>query len=142
MGKRLLRHPLLFYLLIHLAVLAAAAAFLLLDRRDFFDPWLVCPFHLVGLYCPTCGLTRALHRLLALDPLGALRFYPCLPAVLLTLLYYEVSALRAVRRGTPAPLRRAGLWPLFLLLGLLLLWAVGVNVARLAFGVDFLGDFA
>lgn len=142
MFKKLQREPLFLYFLIHLLLIAALAVFLLLDRRDFFDPWLACPFHLVGLYCPTCGMTRALHRLLAADPLGALRLYPCLPAVLATLLLYEVAALRAALRRDGAPLRRVGLLPLFLLLGLLLLWAVVVNVARLAFGVDFLGDFA
>ena len=142
MFKKLKGAPLLLYVLSNLALLAGALLFLLLDSRDLFDPWLVCPLHLIGLYCPTCGMTRALHRLLAADLLGALRYHPCLPAVLATLLYYEIAALRAALRRDPAPLRRVGLWPLVLLLGLLLLWAVGVNIARLAFGVDFLGDFA
>ena len=46
-----------------------------------FDPstnnWFFpkCPFHLVtGLQCPGCGLQRALHCLLHVDVMGALRF--------------------------------------------------------------------
>ena len=142
MLNRLRQRPLLLYLSVHLALLAAAAAFLLLDRRDFFDPWLICPFHLVGLYCPTCGMTRALHRFLSLDPLGALRLNPCLPAVLAVLIYYEVAALRAVRAGSLAPLRRAHPWPLLLLLCLLLLWGALLNVLHLGWGIDLLGDFS
>ena len=142
MFKRSWRSPLLLFFLSDLALLAAVLLFLALDSRDLFDPWLVCPLHRIGLYCPTCGMTRALHRLLALDPLGALRCHPCLPAVLACLLTYEIAALRAALRRDPAPLRRVGLRPLFLLLGLLVLWSVGVNIARLAFGFDFLGDFS
>ena len=42
-----------------------------------------CPFHaLTGLWCPGCGMTRALHHLLHADVAGALSANLFLPVVL------------------------------------------------------------
>lgn len=49
---------------------------------------LICPAHRVlGLHCPSCGLTRAIACLVRLEPVAAVRFHPLVilvaPAVLL-----------------------------------------------------------
>ena len=45
--------------------------------------FLPCPFHaLTGLWCPGCGMTRALHQLLRGDVAGALSANLFLPVVL------------------------------------------------------------
>lgn len=43
-----------------------------------------CPFHAAtGLWCPGCGMTRAVHRLLRADLLGALSFNLFVPLVVI-----------------------------------------------------------
>lgn len=111
--------------------------FLLLDRFSLFDLLFVCPLHLFGLYCPTCGMTRALHSLLALDFASALRYHPLVFPSLAVLLYYEAVALLSLRAPRPP---RAARWPLLLLLVLFLVFFAVRNILLLC-GLDLIGDF-
>ncbi len=131
------RRVLLFFLL-HLAVLGGGALFLFLDRYDVFDYLIVCPMHLLGLYCPTCGMTRAAHSLLALDLVASLRYHPLLLPLVALLLYYDGHLAVSLLCDRPARGRR---WPFFLFIAALLLYFVLRNLLLLAFGIDLVGDF-
>lgn len=114
--------------------------FLLLDRFRLFDAFLFCPWHTVGLYCPTCGLTRASHALLSFDILAALRYNFLIFPLLGVIGYYEVVALCRARRGEENLLKGASRLPLGLLLLAFGLFFVVRNVLLLC-GIDPLGDF-
>ncbi|MBB6365418.1 hypothetical protein FHR56_000531 [Xanthomonas sacchari] len=61
------------------AALAAGGATLLyrFDPNAANNPFAPCMFHaLTGYYCPGCGMTRALHALVHLDPVGAFAMNP------------------------------------------------------------------
>jgi Protein of unknown function (DUF2752) len=64
-------------------------------------PFLPCPFHAVtGLWCPMCGATRGVHKLLSGDVLGALG--ACAPlAVVLPLIAWAYMAWALSTVGGP-----------------------------------------
>jgi len=128
----------LWFLLLHLAALGGGALFLLLDRYDVFDYLLICPFHLLGLYCPTCGMTRAAHSLLALDLVSSLGYHPLLLPLAALVLYYDAHLAAALLRDRPARPRR---WPFLLFVAALLAYFLLRNLLLLAFGIDLVGDF-
>ncbi len=128
------------YLITNAALVAALLLFLLLDRLDVFDKILICTLHLIGIYCPTCGITRATHALLRLDPLAALRYNPCIFPLLALVLYYEICALRGAILNDKAPLTAAKRWPALAVLGLFGVFFIVRNVL-LVFGLDPTGDF-
>lgn len=101
-------------------VAAGAVALLHLDRL----PLTLCVFKgLTGLPCPTCGSTRALARLFALDFVGALAMNPftTVAAVLVAVWALADLVLLPGRRGLTvevsprvAPVLRVGALVLFL----------------------------
>ena len=128
------------FLIGNAATAAALLLFLFLDRYAVFDLFLICPLHTVGLYCPTCGMTRAAHALLAGRLTAALTYHPGILLLLLLALYYEGYGLVAAIRNRGAILSRAGRWPLYLTATLLLAFFVLRNLL-LALGIDPVGDF-
>ena len=87
----------------------------------------ICPFHrLTGLWCPGCGMTRALHALLNGDVFGALASNLFVPLLVVLGGYLWLSWLwPTVRPGRAMPsLGRVPQW----------VWATLV-VATLAYGV-------
>ena len=127
------------FLLPNVIVGAFILLFLYLDRFNLFEYLIVCPMHHFGLYCPTCGMTRATHALLALDIEQSLLYHPLLPIFILMVLYYEVAHLRSVIVGHSVlrhPRRM-----LYFTLAMFLVFFILRNVLLLGFGIDMVGDF-
>ncbi len=128
------------YLFSNLALFLGGALFLFLDRLDLFDFILVCPWHLLGIYCPTCGLTRAVHACLSLDFSLAMRLHPLLPVAAACFLYYEVFGLAAAIKNEGRIFRRATPYPLFATIGLFFAFFILRNILLFS-GIDLVGDF-
>lgn len=129
------------FLLISFGTVFFSLLFLYLDTLDLFDLFLICPFHVFGLYCPTCGMTRAAHALLAFDLGRAALANPCLFLLLFTVLWYFGFGLFALFKKEPAFFSRAGRWPIWLALSSLIFWFLLRNILLLFFHIDPLGDF-
>ena len=113
--------------------------FLFLDTLELFDGLIVCPLHHFGLYCPTCGMTRAAHALLALDIEQSFRYHPLLLPLLLMVAYYELGYLGSliVKRPVLRHPRRV----LYGTIAAFTAFFILRNVLLLAFGIDMVGDF-
>lgn len=120
-----------------LALLTAAGA-AAIGLQAVFDPFTqdvpLCPFHLLtGLDCPGCGATRAVHALLAGDPVLALRSNAMIVIALPVALALFVRWGHARVRGRSAPLRPSN--TLMIALGALVL---AYSIARNLPGLEFL----
>jgi len=78
-----------------------------------------------GIPCPTCGATRALGRLGALDLSAALGLNPGVTLAWAALVFWALGRLTGAIRSDPTVLvrKRAGLVFTFLVVGLLVNWA-------------------
>ncbi len=130
------------FLFLSVGLLFGLLLFLFLDRYDIFDYLFICPLHVLGLYCPTCGMTRAAHALLSLDLRAALAYNPCIFPLGATALWYASFGTAALIKGDEKIFRRAGKWPILSTLALLLLWFLTRNILLLGFGIDLIGDFS
>lgn len=85
---------------------AAVAAFGVWALRSFDpnaagSPFMSCLFlDFTGLYCPGCGITRALHALVHGDLAGMVAMNPLLPVLMLAL---PAMALQGMGRPLPLP---------------------------------------
>lgn len=91
----------------------------------------MCPvLGLTGWYCPTCGGLRAVHDLAGGDVLGAWAMNPLVTiAVPLTAAAFVIWTIRAWR-GVRA--RAIPIWPVYVIVGLFLVFTVLRNLAPLA----------
>jgi hypothetical protein len=90
-------------------VLAAAAYAAHVIDPEAGDLPLRCPFLAVtGLYCPGCGVSRALHRLAIGDPLGAISFNVMAMAALAVGIVWVASAMLTSAGLRREPIRLPG----------------------------------
>ena len=117
------------------AALGASIAVAAIDpaERTVFPP---CPFRTVtGLWCPGCGMTRALHQLLHGDVVGAVHLNAlAVPTVVLAVVAWSAWLLGALGRR-PAWLERVARPPLLAVV-LAIAVSVGFAVLRNLPGVD------
>ena len=95
-------------------------------RNPASGGFLPCPFHAaMGLWCPGCGMTRALHGLLRGDVAGALSSNLFLPVVIVVVgwawLAWVVPSLPPITRLVPS-------WVWTALIGLAVVYAVLRNL--------------
>ena len=127
------------FVLPNVILLTLASLFLLLSRFAPFRYLVVCPMHYFGLYCPTCGMTRASRALLSFDLAASFSYHPLLPLFVLTVAYYDLALLCSAIRARPVlrhPRRM-----LYLTIAAFLVFFVVRNVLLLVFGIDPVGDF-
>ncbi len=131
------RKRILFFSVTNLALLLGLLLLLLIGESSL-SRYFFCPFHLLGFYCPGCGMTRALRSLLSGELWLSLTQHPLLLPSAAVLGYYDaVFGLRAFgrREGEVRAL------PALLLLLSLLLFFLLRNLLLFAFEIDPLGDF-
>ena len=87
-----------------------------------------CAFHkLTGLYCPGCGSTRALRRLLRGDLVGAFRYNPLLIVLSPVLLFGGIRFFYDLWRDR-FPYRKGSLTLAYVCLALILVFVVARNL--------------
>ncbi len=134
--KKETKKALFCFFSVNLLLLVLGLGFLALDRLSVWDRLVICPLHFLGLYCPTCGMTRAAHALLRLDLAAAFALHPLIYLLLGVVVYYEVAALLALGKR-----RRISRLPAYLFLAALFLYFIVRNILLLTVGLDPLGDF-
>ena len=127
--------------LVTVCLVGGAAGFLALDAMDFFDAFLFCPLHVFGIYCPGCGGTRAVWRILQGDLVGALAANPLVFLLGGVTAWYYAFAIAALWRRDVRLFRRAGTRPAWVLFGAAILFFILRNVLLFC-GIDPLGDFS
>ena len=126
------------FLLFNFSLAVLVSTFVFLDKRDFFDRFIIClPSQVLGFYCPFCGCTRSFYSLLQGDIPSALRYNPVFPFFLVYFVLKELQALYAIIKNEPSRFNLKGLKWFFILL---LVYFV-IRNALLILGVDITGDF-
>ena len=126
------------FLLFNFSLAVLASTFVFLDKRDFFDRFIIClPSQVLGFYCPFCGCTRSFYSLLRGDILSAFRYNPVFPFFLVYFIIKELQALRAILKNETGSFNLNGLKSFFIIL---LVYFV-IRNALLIFGIDITGDF-
>ena len=126
------------FLLLNFSLLFLVGVFVFLDKRDFFDSFIIClPSQVFGFYCPFCGCTRSFYSLLFGDILSAFRYNPVFPFFFVYFILKELQALYAIIKNEPSRFNMRGLKAFFILFVVFF----AVRNALFIFGVDITGDF-
>lgn len=122
-----------------------AGALLLMPYRAIaggaLKNFIFCPIHeLFQIYCPTCGVTRALDSILHLKFGQAWIQNPCIVLLVLLIAYYDIRAFISLIRGEErvCHIKR---WQAFCYIGILIIHGVVRDIMLVNYGIDPLGDF-
>ncbi len=122
--KQRIRNVLLVFLLIGLLTTGYALFF----RATGFG--LPCLFHVItGLYCPGCGNSRAMHALLCLHPMEALRYNYLMPLEIVYVLYVVYCTVKQYLQTGVYRLVIGSEIIGWVFLGILLVWWIVRNLA-------------
>ena len=110
------------------------------------DPTAVYCFwtKVLGIYCMTCGFTRALWELMNFNIIASLKYNPAVGCIAASVIYYYARGmfvLTAKRNKEIRPIRY-DIFPLLLCFDVMLVFCIVRNVMLLGFGIDFTGDIA
>jgi hypothetical protein len=95
-----------------------------------------CPLYsMTGIYCPGCGMTRAVHALLQGDIAGAFHFNAIFPLYAFLFGYFILSGMLTVARGYGLTYKIFRPWMMFGFLGLTLAFAVMRNIPGYPFNL-------
>ena len=126
------------FLLFNFMLALLVGIFVFLDRRDFFDRFIIClPSQVFGFYCPFCGCTRSFYSLFCGEFLTALRYNAVFPFFFLFFILKELQALYAIIKNEPSRFDTKGLKSFIILF----FAYFAVRNIFLVFGVDITGDF-
>jgi len=131
-----------YYAVFHIAAAVLTGGFLALDYFGVFDRLLIyCPFHFfLHLYCPACGGTRAAWLLFSGDILGSLVYNPTTAALFLSLVYYEVAAIRSLVTRRLDHIKDVRFYPLYITVGICLLYFIVRNILLVLGIYDGIGE--
>ena len=133
----------LIFIIINAAVLISIPLFLTYVRivRRINSPLLYCPLHdIFKIYCPTCGMTRALYSLLNGNIPASLRYNPFLIIGAVTFVAADVIAASEIALNR----KNACRWlpaAVVVFLICMILFTVMRDVMLIAFKIDVPGDF-
>ena len=110
------------------AAIATGCAYVALNNPETKNIFPVCGFYAAtGLYCPGCGMTRALHSVIHGDIIRAFQFNALLVVVLPILMYFYVWWMTWAFTGRELPSLKVSRRVTWALVGLLALFIVGRN---------------
>ena len=104
-----------------------------------------CPIHrFLHIYCPGCGCTRSLEALLKMDILSSLYYNPMVIITFIVAILFGATYLLEAKKIKHVDSDSFVVARKRLLYSTLIIWAgyfIARNVALLAFGFDWIGDF-
>ncbi len=97
-----------------------------------------------GVYCMTCGATRALWELMNFNIIDSLKYNPTVVCAAVSVIYYYARCVFVLiaKRNKEIRFIRFDIVPLSVCFGVMLIFCTVRNVMLLGFGIDFTGDIA